>query len=353
MLATGVSKVNFPGTDITTSKVGFGCSVLLGAKAGRRASRRILETAYDAGIRHFDVARSYGYGEAESLLGDFLKDRRSDVTITTKFGINPPKRAKTLNYVKNFIRPFANMVPGIRHAARRHAISSMARGQFSVENARQSLDESLRELKTEAIDFFLLHECELEDLHSEELLRFLEDSKTAGKIKSFGVGASCDKIENVIHSGDNLALSFLDVIQFCNNVMDQSIARFESQRTTGCITHGAVGPAAADLQRYFEKFPQEKLRWSNRLDLSVDDSAELAKLLMSYAISRNPKGIVLFSSRNEENIKNNVALVNFQRSFSKSQLDEFEQLGRVASDRLQGATVTAQGHQHQKAASAA
>ena len=34
-------------------------------------SLRLLEAAYDAGIRHFDVAPMYGYGEAESCLGEF------------------------------------------------------------------------------------------------------------------------------------------------------------------------------------------------------------------------------------------------------------------------------------------
>ncbi len=340
MLATGVSKVNFPGTEISTSKLGFGCSALLGARAGRKVSRQILETAYDAGVRHFDVARSYGYGEAEAVLGEFLEGRRSEVTITTKFGINPPKRTRTLTYVKNLIRPLAQVVPGVRHAARRHALSSMERRQFSVENAERSLCDSLRELKTDHIDVFLLHECELEDLHSEELLRFLESAKTDGKIRSFGIGASCERIQEVLESGDNLACSFLEVMQFCNNVVDQHAARFQKAKGGAFFTHGAVGPALGPIRRFFEHFPEEKEIWSRRLSVDLGDSAALARLLMSYALSRNPQGVVIFSSRNEENIRENLSLVNYQRFFSKEQLDEFERFGQVVTDKLGDGTTS-------------
>ena len=47
-----------------TTRLGYGCSSIMGA-LGRRQSLRLLEAAYDAGIRHFDVAPMYGYGEAE------------------------------------------------------------------------------------------------------------------------------------------------------------------------------------------------------------------------------------------------------------------------------------------------
>ena len=55
----------------------------------RRESLRLLEAAFDAGIRHFDVAPMYGYGEAEGCLGEFLQRHRADVTVTTKYGIPP------------------------------------------------------------------------------------------------------------------------------------------------------------------------------------------------------------------------------------------------------------------------
>lgn len=51
---------------------------------------RLLDAAYDAGIRHFDVAPLYGQGEAAALFGEFPRGRRDKVTVTTKFGISHP-----------------------------------------------------------------------------------------------------------------------------------------------------------------------------------------------------------------------------------------------------------------------
>src|SRR3954447_9867374 len=55
----------------------------------RSSSLRLLETAFDAGITHFDVARSYGYYEAEPVLGEMIIARRDQVTMS-KAGILPP-----------------------------------------------------------------------------------------------------------------------------------------------------------------------------------------------------------------------------------------------------------------------
>ncbi|MFX6040902.1 aldo/keto reductase, partial [Acinetobacter baumannii] len=61
-----------------SGRLGFGCAPMLG-RVGRKDSLRALAIAYDNGIRHFDVARSYGFGEAEALLGEFLAGKRQHV----------------------------------------------------------------------------------------------------------------------------------------------------------------------------------------------------------------------------------------------------------------------------------
>ena len=84
------------GTGVLTSAVGFGCAGLF--RIPRREARRwILDSAYDAGIRHFDVAPMYGLGSAEAELASFLKSRRDNVTITTNSGsIRRPLREESL-----------------------------------------------------------------------------------------------------------------------------------------------------------------------------------------------------------------------------------------------------------------
>src|SRR5207245_2931438 len=69
-------------------------SCLRGALS-QRAPVRLRETAFDAGIRHFDTAPAYGLGASEAIVGEFLARHRGQVSITTKFGLLPPK-SKTL-----------------------------------------------------------------------------------------------------------------------------------------------------------------------------------------------------------------------------------------------------------------
>src|SRR5690349_10156669 len=80
---------------INTTRLGFGCGSLF--RIPSRARRvQLLGAAYEAGIRHFDVAPMYGLGRAEAELGAFARARRSELTITTKFGIDPTLMAYAL-----------------------------------------------------------------------------------------------------------------------------------------------------------------------------------------------------------------------------------------------------------------
>ena len=125
----GMRKIAVPGINIEIPVLGFGCSSL--ASVGEKKALQLLGTAFDAGVRHFDVARYYGYGEAESLLGAFVKSRRSEVTITTKFGIEPPRRTNALRLAMQAGRKVAEFVPAVRGFLRRRAQGLVKGGAFS------------------------------------------------------------------------------------------------------------------------------------------------------------------------------------------------------------------------------
>ncbi len=80
---------------------GVGCSAVLG-RVGRKESLAALGAAYDAGITFYDTARSYGYGESEALLGEFLRGRRDSVVVSTKFGILPAQTSFLKETVKHW-----------------------------------------------------------------------------------------------------------------------------------------------------------------------------------------------------------------------------------------------------------
>src|ERR1700729_2804558 len=103
-----------------TTRLGFGCGSIMGAMS-RRDSLKLLEAPFDAGIRHFDVAPRYGYGEAESCLGEFLQHHRDQITVTTKYGTLPPKRSALISVGRRVAVPVINRLPGVKHRLARAA----------------------------------------------------------------------------------------------------------------------------------------------------------------------------------------------------------------------------------------
>ena len=55
-------------------KLGFGCASLTSLN-NRKLSLSLLEHTYNEGITHFDVARLYGMGNAENIVGEFSKGK--------------------------------------------------------------------------------------------------------------------------------------------------------------------------------------------------------------------------------------------------------------------------------------
>src|ERR1700749_2672196 len=178
-----------------TTRLGFGCSSLMGSM-GRRESLKLLEAAYDAGIRHFDVAPMYGYGEAESCLGEF-RTHHTDITITTKYGIAPPQRGGMLRAARRVVGPVLQRIPALKRRLVRAAGAVAApaeKSRFSADQAPAALENSLRALRTNFIDVWLLHEAEATNLTDDALLNFLHEAVAQKKIGSFGVGSDSAKL---------------------------------------------------------------------------------------------------------------------------------------------------------------
>jgi D-threo-aldose 1-dehydrogenase len=309
--------VDLPGTDLNLSRLAFGSSGLM-SRLGRRQSLRLLEIAHEAGITHFDTARSYGYGEAESAVGEFLAWHRDNLTITTKLGIVPPRRSRTMRVAKAVGRAAAR--PELARRVLRKSAQGMVRlGRFDPREARKSLETSLRELRVETVDILLLHECRPSDLRTEGLLEFLEQAVRAGKIRYFGTGTDIESTEYALRNSPE----FARIVQIEHNLVEPTLERLPL-RGSGLITHSVVRlglPALSELMR------DERRResWSRALSVDCGDPHNLARLLMANALRSNSGGVVLFSSAREERIRADAALAD-SAVFSTEQLRKFARL---------------------------
>lgn len=181
---------------VGSSILGFGCAPILGA-VGAREAERALRTALDAGITHYDVARSYGYGEAEKFLGRFLRGRRDQVVVASKFGIRATwcaRAARPLKPLVRMLRPRRANAPGPSKpgpAVPQRDIFHK-RIEVTVANMVRNLEETLRALRTDHLDLFLVHEPVRPVRDQAAVLECAAKLKREGKIKEFGVAFSWD-----------------------------------------------------------------------------------------------------------------------------------------------------------------
>jgi D-threo-aldose 1-dehydrogenase len=313
--------ITLPGSTTTTTAIGFGGSNLLGPRSKAEA-RALLEAAFDAGIRHFDVARSYSSGDAELVVGDFLKSYRDQVTITTKFGIQPPKLASGLRPLIGWARKLMKLSPGLRKALGNRSGQMTRSGAFGVEDARASLQASLDALGVEHIDIYLLHEASSADC-SPELLVFMNQVVTAGTIGRFGVGSDFPKVIEIAREHPE----FSGVLQFENSAILRNLDHLRKSVPAQffTITHGAFGRSFSRVRDYLARNPNALKLWKKEIGADCGDPAELAALIFGSAVRANDGGIVLFSSTRPESIRRNVRLVE-EDHFSPEQLDRFAAL---------------------------
>ena len=141
---------------LTVSTVGLGCNNF-GARMPDEDVPRVVSAAIDAGITLFDTADVYGNrGGSETLLGQALGTRRTEVVVATKFG--------------------ADMAGG-------NGPDWGVRG--SRRYIRLAVEASLRRLGTDWIDLYQMH---TPDPHTpiEETLAALSELVSEGKVRYIG-----------------------------------------------------------------------------------------------------------------------------------------------------------------------
>ncbi len=143
---------------LEVSALGLGCmgmSEFYGARDDAE-SLRVLHRAVDLGIDFFDTADMYGPHHNEELLGRFLRERRPQAAVATKFGIvrKPGAYARTIDN--------------------------------SPDYARRCCEASLRRLGVERIDLFYVHRID-RNRPIEEVMAALADLVCEGKIGHVGL----------------------------------------------------------------------------------------------------------------------------------------------------------------------
>ncbi len=129
-------------------------TMTFGGQTTAEESRRILDCALDSGVNFIDTANIYTQGESERIIGEALGARRNDIILATKSG-GPVARH-----------------PNQSGLSRRQLISSV--------------EDSLRRLKTDYIDFLYLHFPD-KLTPQEEFIETMTSLIRSGKIRYYGI----------------------------------------------------------------------------------------------------------------------------------------------------------------------
>ena len=199
-------------TDIEVSEVGFGVwTVSTGwwGEVDDERSVRLLRRAYEEGINYFDTADTYGSGKGETLLAGAFGHMREELVISTKIGYD------FYNYTKR-------------------------RGQqerpqdWSEEFIRFALEQSLKRLKTDYVDFLQLHNTKMDAIENAALFELMEEFKKEGKIRAYGVALG-PKIGWLEEGVKAMRKRLVDGVQMIYNLLEQDPGRdlIETARETG------------------------------------------------------------------------------------------------------------------------
>jgi aryl-alcohol dehydrogenase-like predicted oxidoreductase len=221
----------------------------------------LLHEAIGSGINFFDTARLYGASEA--IMGRAFQDRRDQVVICTK--------CKHFRDNEGHLPP-AEKIIGI---------------------IKNSLRGSLKELKTDYIDVYMLHQSDVEILENEMVAKIFVNLKNKGTIRATGVSTyALEETRKAINSG------VWDVIQLPFNLMDQSqeaLISLAAEKGIGIIVRSVLlkgiltekgknlHPALKDVEMHLKHYDE----------LLNESAPDLATLAIKFALSFKDVSTVL------------------------------------------------------------
>jgi aryl-alcohol dehydrogenase-like predicted oxidoreductase len=150
---------------IKASVIGLGCNNF-GFFQDSTQATACIHKALDVGITFFDMASEHGEGKEETLVAAALGARRKDVVIATKFG--------------------QQELVGVGPEGELQLSDNKERTGASRRWILQSVEESLKRLKTDYIDLYQPHVID-PSVPAEETMEALDQLVRQGKVRAIGL----------------------------------------------------------------------------------------------------------------------------------------------------------------------
>ena len=168
----------FGRTGLSVTKLGYGAMEVRGTRiwGGRSVTEEeadtILNAVLDSGITFIDTSNDYG--RSEEFIGKYLAKRRGEYVLATKCGCTVVHKDENTDDTPHV---------------------------WTRENLFRGLHESLERMKTDYVDVMQLHNPSVEQVEAGDLVSFLQEMKTQGKVRWIGISSTHPHIESYIASG--------------------------------------------------------------------------------------------------------------------------------------------------------
>ena len=242
------------------------------------AAIALVHAALDAGLNLIDTARAYG--ESETILGRALRDRRDRAVLATKV---------------NTLRPDKTLPVGA--ALRRHMI--------------ESLETSLRQLQTDRVDIWQIHNVDEALLAQHETLAdVFAEVKRSGK-----VGWCGGSFYGAVLPEKALATDLFDTMQVTYSVFDQRVADrvlpLAQEKNVGVMVRsvllkGALTERAEHLPEHLAPL-RARSRQFRQLVAMSGLALSPAQAALAFALAQPQINAVLVGVRTQAELVDNLA----------------------------------------------
>ncbi|MEL6251166.1 MAG: aldo/keto reductase [Bacteroidota bacterium] len=247
-------------------------------------AHKVLDLAWEKGIRHFDTARSYGLGE--QFLGNWLKKKnlsKDEVLISSKWGYT---------YTANW------KIHAEHHEVKEHSISVLNR----------QWKES-QEILGEYLDVYQIHSATLESgvLENTEVLNRLANLKAEGI--SIGLSTSGANQAEVLQKAMDIEIDgrpLFDSFQSTFNLLERSVGpvlKEGSEAGKAIIIKEALANGRLTSRNQNSAF-QEKFKLLEEISLEL--ATTIDALSLGFVLSQSWADQVLSGAANTEHLLSNI-----------------------------------------------
>ena len=264
-------------TGLRVSRLGIGLAEMGGITIpdGVEEAGRLLNAALDGGINFLDTAECYD--NSEQLIGETVAHRRDEYVLATKCG---------------------------------HLAGGASGQHWTASTVEESIDRSLRRLKTDHLDLVQLHSCDLDVLQRGEVIDALLKAKEAGKTRFAGYSGDNEAGVWAVESG------LFDTLQTSLSLVDQSsrvrLLKPAAANGMGVIIKRPIGNVTWGAEQSTPTAPPEyivRARAMARPGPIAGAQSDPVPLTLGFVFAHPEVDTAIVGTRNLSHLRSNIAMV--------------------------------------------